>query len=206
MFVLERSRRTQRHGRRSPKRRAVGILRIAFHLEHANLLLLGLALDQRRHDARTRLRDVKSLCRFRRFHQTLVLVSPHDEIQPIRQIPLRYRILRVRGAILMNQHDVKPRTRRRFLRLARSMPHHGVLDVEHLMQSIIPDVPQSIQRHLGRTLTHQHRFQIHRPHGPSAQRVLTEIVDQPRRRQDVHGAQVPFARRVVVISMDSEHR
>ena len=61
LLKLERSRRSQGDGRRAPEWRAIRILRITSHFEHANLLLLRLAFNQRRHHARSRLRHVKSL-------------------------------------------------------------------------------------------------------------------------------------------------
>lgn len=130
--------------------------------------------------------------------ETLVLVAPDDEVQPVRQHVLGQISRRcVRVVVLVQGQQVEP------VALLHVGPEPRDLAVaEGPEHALVAHVAEPVQRQLCPTFLQQD--------GPCLDLVRlgypSKVVDEPRDLQQVQRAEVAVAARVVVVAVDGEYR
>lgn len=77
---------------------------------------------------------------------------------------------------------------------------------KHPRHALVPDRPQPVERHADAALGQHDRRERQRAGAGAHQRLLAKVVDEPSSGEHVDGGQVVRASRVVVVSVDGEHR
>ena len=202
--VLERSDSLEGLRHRSPHGRVIRRVLIRLDLQDEHLLLLGLALDERRHHAAARLGH-HEIAVLGGLHEALVLVTPHHQVQPRGEVPLADCVLRgVVHAVLVDEHRVEPALGGETRLILGPGPLHVALDREHLVQPRVANVSQAVERQLRVPLSHQHRLYLDLSGAASGQHVLAEVVHQAARGEKIDRAEVLGSGRVVVVSCGEE--